>query len=123
MADNARRIAGTAQANIDGVTIPVVGTPTWRVATVTRESLVGMDGPHGYSEKPVTGFIAFQARDTRDILVQGYQEMTNVTVTLILANGKRVTGTQMWNTEAVEVDSSEATLNLRFEGIDVRETL
>lgn len=75
----------------------------------------------GYRETIVPGFISAQIRDTAGTKVRGFQEMTDVTVTLKQANGKQVTGTGLWNTEAVEVNANDATFTVRFEGELVEE--
>ncbi|MFC0384335.1 phage tail tube protein [Muricoccus vinaceus] len=119
MSDTTRRIAGGAYATVDGLSLPLVGNPKYRPATVTRESLTGMDSVHGYSEKPQPGMIGFQCRDMLGVGIAAMQDWTNVTVELRLNNGKVVTGTGMWNTAAVEVNSADATFDLTFEGDNV----
>ncbi|MBX6382079.1 MAG: phage tail tube protein [Microbispora sp.] len=121
MADTSRRLAGLAWLSIDGVSYPVVSDPAWRVASVTRETLVSMGAVDGYKETIVPGFIEATIRDTASTTVRGFQDMTSVSVTLRLANGKQVSGTGMWTTEAVEVNSTDATFKVRFEGQDVEE--
>src|SRR5690348_7330148 len=96
MADHSRRLAGLAWLSCDGMAYPVVSDPNWRVAQVTRETLVGMDGVHGYRESIVPGFIEATIRDAADMSVASFNSMTSSTVTLRLANGKQVTGTSMW---------------------------
>ena len=122
MADNSRRLAGLAWLTIDGVSYPVVSSPTWGVATRKRKTLPGMDRIHGYSEEIVPGFIAVTLRDEAGTSIAGFQDMVSVAVSLELASGKRVSGTGMWTVESAEVDSAEATFAVRFEGEDVAET-
>lgn len=121
MSDTTRRIAGLAWMFVDGVQYPVVGNPGYGLSRVERETLAGMDGIHGYSEKPRPGFIRAQCRDVAGASIAAFEDMTNVSVTLQLANGKQVTGVGMWLTSAVEVNSADATYDLRFDGDDVRE--
>ena len=47
--------------------------------------------------------------------------MTAVSVVMRLANGKSVTGSNMWNIKTVEVDAAEGVFEVRFEGSDVSE--
>lgn len=122
MADNSRRYAGLVWLWIEGVEYEVVSQPQWGVSTVTRTTLSSMRRVGGYSETPKAGFIAATIRDDGTFNVADFQDMTNVSVTLQLANGKRVSGTGLWTVEAVEVDSTEATFAVRFEGEDVRES-
>ncbi|MBC8726707.1 phage tail protein, partial [Paraburkholderia sp. 31.1] len=85
-------------------------------ADYERESLVGQDRVHGYAEKPRAPFISATLRDAGTLTVKDFNAMTNVTVTLELANGKTVVGRNMWSTEAQEVRTPEATFEIRFEG-------
>src|SRR5260363_409760 len=48
----------------------------------------GMDGVHGYKETPHAGFISATLRDAGGLTVADFNAMTNVTVTVELANGK-----------------------------------
>ncbi len=114
-------LAGTATISIDGQTYLLVGELTWRVASVSRETLVGMDGPHGFKETPIPGFISATLRDANNITVADLNAMTNVTVVCSLANGKTIIGRNMWTVDAQEVKSAEGTFEVRFEGPFVEE--
>lgn len=121
MADNSRRLAGVAYLFIDGVSYPVVSDVTYSVASVSRTTLNGMDDVHGYGEAVRAGFIAATLRDEAGTSLKGFQDMTNVSVSLETASGKRVEGYGMWTTEAAEASLAEATFAVRFEGRDVRD--
>lgn len=121
MADTSRRLAGLAYVSIDGVSYPVVSDPNWRVASVTRETMVSMGAVDGYKETVLPGFLEFTLRDTASTNVRGFQDFTSVSVTLRTASGKQITGTGLWTTEASEVNSAEATFKVRFEGNDIEE--
>jgi len=122
MADNSRRLAGVGNLYIEGVPYDLVSDPLWKVSDRTRTSLSGMNRVHGYSETIGPAFISATLRDTAGTRLRDFQEMTNVSVSLELASGKRVSGTGMWTVESQEVNSTEATFTVRFEGEDVRET-
>ncbi|WBV42729.1 phage tail tube protein [Pseudoroseomonas cervicalis] len=122
MADNSRRRGGVAWLWVDGMNFEVVSEPTWGVSSVTRQTLASMSGISGYSETPKAGFIAATIRDTAGMRVKDFEEMTNVSVTLRLASGKEIYGTGMWTVEAPEVNATEGTFAIRFEGEDVRES-
>lgn len=112
----ANRIAGTAYLSIDGKSIALVGDFEWDCGIVERKTLKGMDGIHGYSEEPNPGKIKGTIRDTGGVSVRALNNLTNVTVTCELANGKRVTGRNMWQVGMLPVRSNEATFELAFEG-------
>ena len=109
-------LAGTASQTIDGVPYMLQGDLLWSPSTVERETLIGMDGIHGYKETPRQGFIEATLRDASNVIVGLFDSMTNSSVTLVLANGKLVIGYNMWTVEHREVNSVEATFKVRLEG-------
>ncbi len=121
MTDTTNRLAGTAYVTCDGITLMVAGQFKYSPSNVKRETLVGMDGVHGYKETPTPNFISLQVRDSGGTTVADFNGMTNVTVVGELANGKTIIGSGMWVVEQQEVDSTEATFDLRFEGGSVTE--
>lgn len=116
MGDTTNRIAGVAFISVDGATIPLVGSLTYNPSNVTRESKSGQDGVHGYSEMPRPGMIKGTIRDSGGLLLADFNAMTNVTIVLELANGKFVTGRNMWTVEAQEAETAEATFEVTWEG-------
>lgn len=123
MSDTTRRLAGGGSITIDGVAYPLRANPVYRLSTTTRETLPGMDGIHGYSEKPSAAMIKAQLTDVANLSVTDFEGMTNVTIELQLSNGKVITGTGMWVTTAVEVNAMDATYDVTFEGDNVTENL
>lgn len=118
----AQKLAGTANVTIDGITYEVAGDFNWSSYTVTRETLKSMSTNFpGYKETPLACHIEFTGRDMSATPLSTFQDMTNVTVVAILANGKTLTGQNMVVVEAVAVNSVEATMKLRFEGATVTE--
>jgi hypothetical protein len=117
MADNTQRLAGIAYISVDGTTYMLSGELSYSPANIKRETLAGQDQVHGYSETPRAPFIAGTFRDAGSLTVNDFNNMTNVTVALELANGKMVTGKGMWTTDAQEVKTQEGTFEVRFEGM------
>jgi hypothetical protein len=115
-------LAGTSYLYIDGIEYDVVSGVGYQVATSMKETLVGQNGVHGYSVKPVAPYIKATIRDNAGTSVADFQAMDSVSVSLELASGKRITGNGMWCVNATEVNSDEATFEVRFEGPDVQET-
>lgn len=114
-------IAGIAYLYIDGAPYNVVGDAAYSVSSVTRETKVGIDGVHGFSETPRPGYISATLRDSGSLTVASLSQMTNSTVVLQLANGKSVMARNAWTVEAQEVKAAEATLDVRWESIQVTE--
>lgn len=121
MAADPNRLAGVAYISVDGKSLMLAGDLSYRVSKVTRETLVGQDAVHGYSEKPEAGFISCSVRDAGSLKVADFAKMTNVTVVCELANGKTITGRKMWTVEAQEVKTMDATFDVRWEGLSVEE--
>lgn len=119
--DTTNRLAGTAYVTVDGLTVMVAGQFKYSVSKVERTTLTGMDSVHGYKEKPRAPFISYQARDSGGTSLEGLNDATNVTVVVELANGKTVIGENMWSVNTQDVDSEEATFDMRWEGGSVTE--
>jgi len=118
MADNTNRLAGIAYIAVNGQNYMLAGELVYSPGGITRESLPGQDRVHGYAERPRPAFISGSFRDSGGLAVNDFNNMTNVTITLQLANGKTVIGRNMWTVEAQEVHTPEATFEVRFEGFD-----
>ncbi|WP_392563203.1 phage tail tube protein (plasmid) [Orbus sturtevantii] len=109
-------LAGTAYVTIDGQSIMVVGNFKYQASKIKRETLVGMDGVHGYKETHIAPFISCDVRDSGGTTVADFNKMVNVTISVELANGKMLTGSNMWSVETQEVSSDDAVFSLKFEG-------
>jgi len=116
MADTTNRLAGTAYLTVNGATYMLVGDFAYSPATVMRETLTGMDTVHGYSEKPVAPHISGTLRDSGGLSVASLNGMVNVTVVAELANGKVIIGRNMWTVEEPEAKSTDATIEIKWEG-------
>jgi hypothetical protein len=121
MAINSNRLAGTAQIYVDGQSYMLAADLTYSPSRVKRDTLVGQDAVHGFSEMPSAPFIAGTFRDAASLTVADFNAMTDVTVVCTLANGKTVTGVGMWTTDVQEVKTQEGTFEVRFEGKLVEE--
>lgn len=121
MADTTNRLAGTAYLSVDGVTYMLVGDFEYSPSVLARESLTGMDGVHGYSEKPQASHISGTLRDSNGLSVASLGQMTNVTVVAELANGKTIVGRNMWTVESQTAKSADATIEVKWEGLSVTE--
>lgn len=118
---NCERLAGITSVTIDGTAYMVVSDVTWSPAKWKRETLVGLDSVHGFSEVPIQGYIEATLRDSGSITVGDFNNMRCSEVQVALANGKIVTGASMWNTSALEVRAAEGTFQVRFDGVNVSE--
>lgn len=69
--DTSNRLAGTAYVTVNGVTVMVEGSFKYQVSKVNRTTLTGMDGVHGYKEKPVAPYISARLRDSGGLTSRG----------------------------------------------------
>lgn len=118
MGDTTNRLAGTAFLSVNGITYQLEGALTYSPVKVMRETLKGQDGVHGYKEMPEPGKIGGSIRDSGGLTVADFNAMTDATIVLQLANGKTVTGSNMWTVDAIEVDTVDAKFEVKWEGRD-----
>lgn len=121
MADDTQLLAGTASIAVDGTTYMLEGAFKYSPSRIKRESLLGMDGFHGWKETPVAGSISCSLRDVGNLTVADFNRMRNVTVVASLANGKTIFGRRMGAVDVQEVDSVDAKFDVKFEGPSVVE--
>ena len=121
MGDTTNRLAGTCYLSVDGQNYMLAGDFSYKVSGVSRETLKGQDGVHGYSETPQPGYIAATLRDSSTLSVADINGMSNATVVAELANGKTIIGSNMWTTDQQESKASDATLEVKWEGASVTE--
>ena len=121
MADNTNRLAGIATISGDGESFMLSGDLAYSVASFSRETMIGQDRVHGYSEKPHAGFISGTLRDAGSLSVAKINAMTNTTVVCELANGKTIVGRNMWTVDAQEVKTQDATIDVKWESFYVEE--
>lgn len=117
MTDNTNRLAGTAFLAVNGVTYELQGALTYSTGKANRETLTSQSAVSGYKEMPAAGKIGGTIRDAGGLVLSDFNDMTNVTLILQLANGKTVTGRNMWTVgEPQEVNTEEATFEVHWEG-------
>jgi hypothetical protein len=121
MTIDTNRLAGKAYLSVDGASYMLRGKLAYGVSSVKRETKSGQDGVHGYGEMPIPGFISGTLSDAGGLTVADFNAMTNVTVVAELANGKTVIARNAWTVEAQEVDTEEATFDVRWESRSVEE--
>ena len=121
MATNPNRRAGIASLSINGVAYDVVSDLSYMPNTVKRETLIGQSGVQGYSETPIAGYISATIRDAGSLSVAFLNGLTTANLVLTLANGKVVTGDNMYCTDFGEVKTQDATFSVKFEGSTIYE--
>jgi len=116
-----KSVAGIAYVKVNGQMQKAVGDFTYNLGKPKREGLLGSDGVHGYAEKPQLPFVAGEIRDSSSLDLAALQDMTDVTVTLELANGKVITLRNAWYAGEGTGNTGEGKIDFRFEGMSADE--
>lgn len=116
------RRAGVVLVTIDGEAVDVASDLVYDPTTVKRDTLAGQSSIQGYSEMPKAGKISMTLRDAQNFSVAALMSKTSSSVVAILASGKTVTGDGMWVTSVEEVNTTDGTLKVTFEGTSVVES-
>ena len=111
-----RRLAGITAFSVNGVNIPVIEF-SWDPASYENTTMTSLSGVDGFEQKPVAPYIAGKLRDSAAIYVTGFTNLTDATVVVILANGKQITGHNMWYIGRPQVSGADAGFDFRFEGV------
>lgn len=118
----ARRIGGIAYLKKDGKQLLMKGEFSYGLGTPEREGKLGIDGFHGYTEKPSIPFLEGEITDHQDLnLKEELGNFTSGTVTLELANGKTILLNEAFMTKPVEGETGEGKVAVRFEGTSAEE--
>lgn len=111
-----KRIAGIVNVTWNGNVINVVGNISWNLGQNKREGLAGPDRVHGYKENVQIPFIEGEGRIVSGMSVKEFVNITNATVTAVLATGKIVMITDAWYEGEGTAGTEEATLPFKFCG-------
>ena len=116
-------VAGTVYLRIDGQQYRARSEIKVSATNIEREGVIGQDGVHGYIERPALCFIEGKITDSFDLSTQLLAQMCNNTVTIELLNGKTYVLRNAWCTKATPVDTTDGSIEFRFEGRAAEELL
>lgn len=116
-----RRVGGTLFIKVNGEQLQAKGEFTYNVNPVKRDSVIGADKPHGYTEQPKVQFIEGAITDSDELDLQAFQATVDATVILELANGKTILLREAFYAADGDVTHTEGEIQLRFEGISGEE--
>lgn len=110
------RIAGTAFLKVNGEQYPLRGNFTVSPSAVERAGIAGQDRVHGYSELPRVPFIEGDVSLVPELSTEDVEAVTDATVTAELANGKTYVLRNAWCKSALELNTHDGMVRVRFEG-------
>jgi Phage tail tube protein len=116
-------VAGVIYLRVDGRMYRARAEIKVSIMTLEREAVIGQDGVHGYIERPVVAYIEGKITDGPDLSIDLLQQMCNVTVTVELLNAKVYLLRNAWNTKAGPLDTTDGSIEFRFEGRAAEELL
>jgi hypothetical protein len=117
----AQAVAGTAFFKVDGDQYPLRGNFTVSSSPIERTMLAGQDYVHGYQELPRVPWIEGDVTTTPEVLLEDLDAMVDVTVTAELINGKTYVLKQAACKSALENNTREGQVRVRFEGTSCEE--
>lgn len=115
------RIAGIAYVKVNGQQYPLRGNLTVSPSPTERAGIAGQDGVHGYSENPRVPYIEGDFSLTPDLSIEDVQAITDATVQAELANSKTYVGRNCWCKSALELNTHDGQVRIRFESFDIKE--
>lgn len=115
-------VGGRVSVKVDGDILSVRGNVTSNIGqSVTRETVTGLDGVHGYMEKPVTPFIQFDITERAEFPLSKINGLSDTTVTAELADGRTLILRNAWHAGDSERNPEEGSVTIRFEGLSGEE--
>jgi hypothetical protein len=118
---NPNRVGGVLAFTIDGVSYSARGNFKVTPGTVKREAVTGQDGPHGYTEMPITPSIEGEFTTRQGLSLTALEGIVDSTITAQLANGTTYVLSQAWTESAFEVETAEGKFGAKFYGLSCRE--
>jgi len=119
----ANRIAGIAFMKVNGQQYPLRGNFTVSPSQFERAGIAGQDYVHGYSELPRVPWIEGDVSLVPEFSIEQLDVITNATVTAELANGHNYVLREAWCKSALELNTHDGQVRVRFEGISCDEIM
>ncbi len=110
-----QRRGGMIQLQVAGVLQDAKGSFSYNLGHPMRSAIEGSSGIHGFSEKPQVAFIEGEITDRGALDLKALVALTDVTVTLELANGKIIVLRDAWFAAEGSGDTDEGAIKVRFE--------
>lgn len=116
-----RRVGGILVLKINGEIFQAKGEFTYSLLQEKRESVVGVDGVHGFKSMPVAPFIEGAVTDSSELKVEQLLTLRDASATLELANGKVILLRDCYYVADGQTTTMEGEIQLRLEGLTAAE--
>lgn len=114
-------IAGILEFKVNGEIQNAKGSFKYNLGHLKKEAIVGADRIHGYKGMPQVPYIEGEVTDRSDMDVESFVDIDDGTITLNLANGKVIALNEAWYAADGDIETEEANIQARFEGISCEE--
>lgn len=117
----AQRFAGIAYLRVDGNQLALRGNFTVSPSPIERTMIAGQDGVHGFQELPRVPFIEGDLSTTPEMNLEDIDGQTDVNVVAQLANGKQYSLVGATCKAALEANTRDGQVRVRWEGLWMEE--
>jgi hypothetical protein len=111
------RIGGVLSLRVDGTQYEARGNFQVTPSSVKRTGVAGQDNVHGFIEEPIVPSIKGDLSIGNQLSVKQLEALDNVTVQVILANGRTYVLSNAWTTSAFVIDAHDGKVEVTFEGL------
>ena len=111
-----KRVGGIIEVKANGTVYAAKGAFTYNLGRPKRNSVVGADRVHGYTETPQPGFIEGATTDSSEMSLEALVTIKDATVTLKLANDKIIVLREAVYVADGTGNTEEGEIGIRFEG-------
>jgi hypothetical protein len=116
-----QRIAGLLQVKVDGQIYDAKGDWDYDLGDPKAEAVIGSNGVQGYKETPQVPYLEGKFTDRGTLSVKALAAIRDATVIAELANGKTIVLRNAWYATNAKVNTAEAEIDVRFEGMSGEE--
>lgn len=114
-------ITGRAFVRVDGKQLKSRPGASLKLGGVNRNTVIGDDGVHGFTEEVVAPGISCTISHDKDTSLKELAAISDASITFEADNGKTYIMSQSWLTAPPELNAQDGGVPLAFEGISIEE--
>lgn len=113
-----KKVGGIISLKVNGIIFNAKGAFTWSKGAPTRETVIGVDGIHGFKDQITVPNIEGSITDTDGLNLDDLENFVDETVTLELPSGKLFSlyNAFFTNPDGLSGNTEEGEIQVRFEG-------